>query len=630
MNTYDEGYESLGRNTTSHAGAGNPLVIPVASQEPGCAQGSVMLHGLPFLLLLDIYPSSALPTTFESIIPVIAVAVTALVLAWNLFLRKRLARYKHYSASESERYRQFFESCPDALFVLEHEGSIASANSCACKLLKMDRQNLLANTFLSFINQVSLIEFRKQFRNCFSGTPIHCQVDLQTGEGSVIPVEVNGIPQIIKGKNFVQLYVRDKSVLRETEEQVRSLYDQLEEVTAELEEQKRKLQEQPRLVREELIAIINHRIRTPLDGIMGMGQILSDTPLNIEQFNCVNTILNSSTNLLNVITALSENPEDASGELELQKELVDLRAICDRLSIRYGALAVRKGIELRCDCQSNVPKHVVTDGRQLNQVLSNLLDNAIKFTAKGLVLLNIECRRKSSEEAEIYFQVIDTGLGVDEESRSDFFESSLHTGDDEYERGLGLAASRQVVEKLGGTIGQTGTKGKGSTFYFDLTLPLELSQPEVRVDEQPHAVEASSEASIKNSRVLVVDDNKICQKVVAAMLHKAGCRVELANNGKEALLQMQKKDFDLVLMDCQMPVMDGHQATVCIRSMSEPYRSVPIIALTAHSLKHELKICLDSGMDDCLVKPVDRQKLIATVSGYIKEGRAGTVMVRAS
>jgi CheY-like chemotaxis protein len=459
---------------------------------------------------------------------------------------------------------------------------------------------------------------------------MHCEAGIRTENGEVTPVEVNGSFQRINGRSLILLHILDKSVQREIEEQVRSLYKQLEQATAELEEKEALVNEQKQLAREELIAYVNHRIRTPLDGIMGMGQLLSDSTLSIDQQSNVNAILISSSNLLKVIDSMSGANEDFWKKPEPRAGYADLRAMCETLSRRYEPLALKKGIELRCTCQGNVPSQVVADEEKLRQALSGLLDNAFRFTIQGLVMLNIECRRQNSEKAEIYFQVIDTGLGIEKEFQPPVLEPSIDGDENGIASRPDLAACRQIVRQMGGNIGQTNTVGKGSTFYFGLTCPLALPRSAEGAGEQLPSSNSPATASIENARVLVVDDNKISQKVVVAMLHKAGAQVDIAGNGKEALSRIREKDYDVVLMDCQMPVMDGHEATAGIRSMPEPYCSIPVIALTAHSLRHELKACRDSGMDDCLIKPIERQKLIDIVTRYIHEGRIKTAVLRAS
>ncbi len=576
------------------------------------------------------FSEASLPVTPEYTAVVVAAVVACVLLLWNFILKKRLVKYRYHSSHQGERYRQFFENCPDALLVVEHEGSIVSANSHACGLLKMDGQDLLARTFWSFITGVSRAEFQKQFTQCLSGKPMRCEGSMQDKDGSVIPVEVNGSLQHINGKKLVQLYVRDTSVLKEVEDQVRSLYNQLEEVTVAVGEKERVAAEEARLARKEFNALLNHQIRTPLDGIMGMAQLLYDTPLNIEQHNCVKTILNASSNLLDVIRDISEAPDDAGDDIVLQAESVNLRALCETLSIKYEPLAAHKGIDFRCDCQSNVPRHVVTDGRLLSRALSNLLDNAIRYTEQGLVMLNIECRRKNNDEAELYFHVVDTGMGIDKEFHSLVFEKSVQIRNNRFTRcegsGLGLAASSQVVELMGGTIGLVSTIGKGSSFYFGLTFPLALPQTVIAAPEKAKPANVIQPNLIRDALILVVDDNKISQKVVSAMLRKAGCEVDAVSNGKEALSQIRRKPYDVILMDCQMPVMDGFEATASIRSMSEPYRSIPIVALTAHTLRYELQACLKSGMDDCIVKPIEHQKLIETVNRYTQKSSHGTAL----
>lgn len=413
-----------------------------------------MLYGIQTLWLGVKSPNLDLLKSPEYIALVIAAVLVCLLLAWNFIFRKRLTKSRQFSSSQGERYRQFFDNCPDALLVVEQEGSIVTANAQASSLLKTDGQELLAKNFWSFVSGVSRAVFEKQFNGCISGKKMRCEGFVQTCDGTMVPVVVNGSYQPIGEKALVQLYIRDNSVFREVEAQVRSLYNQLDKVTAEVEEKEKMIAEETRHARMEFIALANHQIRTPLDGIMGIAQLLADTPLNIDQHNCVHTILKSSSGLLNVIRSMSEEPEDA-----------------------------------------------------------------------------------------------------------------------------------------------------------------------IDVDGQEKPVNAPRTSSIQDASVLVVDDNKISQKVVAALLRKAKYEVDVVENGKEALSRARMKRYDVILMDCQMPVMDGYEATASIRAMPEPYRSVPIIALTAHSLKHELQACRDCGMDDHLAKPADHKVLIDTVSKYVEKGR---------
>ena len=594
---------------------------------PGSAQGGGMMYGISAVWLIDALKGLQWSTSYGFILPLAAAGVACVSLLWVLSLRKRLAKYKLLASNQGERYRQFFSDCPDALLVVEEDGSIVSANPQACTLLQMEGPDLLAHTCMEFIDRVSRIEFGKKFQQCLMGKSMHCEAGIQIGNGPLTPVEVNGSLQRINQKNLVQLYIRDKRVQLETEEQVHSLYKQLEQATAEMEEKEKQFPERMQKAREELVANINHRIRTPLDGIMGMGQILSDSALSIDQHNHVNMILNSSHNLLKVVDSMSEDPESAWDNAEPNDGFADLRAICKTLNRNYDPIARQKGVEFRCDCQDNVPLQVVADSKQLTQVLSALLDNAFQFTMEGLVMLSVECRKKTAEEAELYFQVIDTGLGIDEDFQPTILELSSYGHGNAASSGMGWTACRRVVKQLGGTIGRTNTVGKGSTVYFGLTLPLEL--PKIEAEEQaPVADEITG--SIEDVRVLVVDDNKVSQKVAVAMLEKGGARVTVASNGKEALAQIREKTLDVVLMDCHMPVMDGYKATESIRSMEEPQCSLPVIALTAHSLKHELQACRDSGMDDCLVKPIERQKLVDMVAKYATAGHVETAKLKAS
>ncbi|WP_372845654.1 response regulator, partial [Pontiella sp.] len=231
------------------------------------------------------------------------------------------------------------------------------------------------------------------------------------------------------------------------------------------------------------------------------------------------------------------------------------------------------------------------------------------------VTLNIECLSKNSEGAKLYFQVIDTGIGIDKDKQDRIF-SKFTQADGSTKRlyggtGLGLAISKQLVELLGGKIGLFSSPGQGSTFYFNLTLA-----------QAAHAAAAKppESAPIKmvkpGTRVLLVEDNLVNQKVASAILIKAGCQVDTAENGKDAIQQVRQKEYDVVLMDCQMPIMDGFEATRIIRNMRGSIANIPIIAITAHAMKDDKQKCIDGGMDDYISKPVNRQALIDTINLY--------------
>ena len=362
------------------------------------------------------------------------------------------------------------------------------------------------------------------------------------------------------------------------------------------------------------LSTTSHEIRTALNGIVGMAQLISDTQLTYEQRSCIDTILQSTTGLLKTINYVLDISKLESGQMDICETTVDLRSICDRLYSMFHPLAEQKGLSLKCECQRNVPLSVICDEDLLERVLSNLLRNALKHTHKGSVILNIESHEKSQKGARILFHVIDTGDGINKEQQAAILEKPSQGGDGSFQQlhqrtSMDMAVSKQLIELMGGELDLVSTKDKGSTFSIALVLrqannPASINFNRVKTITKP------------NAKVLLAEDNKVNQKVVISILRKAGCEVDAVDNGKDAVRKIQENRYDMVLMDCQMPVLDGFEATAQIRNMDAPACKTPIVALTAHAMKADKQNCIDSGMDGYLPKPVGRQELIDSVNKY--------------
>jgi signal transduction histidine kinase/ActR/RegA family two-component response regulator len=432
---------------------------------------------------------------------------------------------------------------------------------------------------------------------------------------------MTGSLQKISGKQALQLHVRDISLRKEAEEQMLAARKMAEgarkmaEESREMAETAKQQAESASQAKSEFLANMSHEIRTPLNGIVGMAQLLVDTQMNSEQKNCTDTILQSTNGLLKIINHVLDISKIEAGQMDVSESAVDLHAMCDTLYYMFRPIAEQKGIGLRCECHNNVPRYLMGDEGLIEQVLINLLGNAMKFTHHGSISLNIECNSKSGKGAELYFQVIDTGIGIEKEKQAAVFEKFTQA-DGSHKRmyggtGLGLSICKQLIELMGGTIGLFSSRGKGSTFYFHLTL---------HQADHPPAPEAKGDRATTiakpDVKVLLVEDNKVNQKVAIAILQKAGCKVDAVDNGQDAIQQLQREHYDMVLMDCQMPVMDGFEATARIRAMTTPLCRIPIIAITAHAMKDDQRKCLDSGMDDYISKPVGRQDLIDLINKH--------------
>ncbi len=543
----------------------------------------------------------------------VGLAVLLLILLWNRRLQRSVQQHTRLYADSENRLREIFENSPDAVFVIDHNGHITTANTQACKLVKIDKKKLLTQKVYDLAPRESQKEMRTNMDLWFSGDLKQCESFSQASDGTVRPIEMTGSLHQIGGREMLQLHARDIS-MRKTAEEDMLAAKQMAEEAKELAVQARQMAEKANQAKSEFLANMSHEIRTPLNGIVGMVQLLDDTDLTDEQKGCVDTIMQSSTGLVKVISHVLDISKIEAGQMDIRESVIDLHTLCENLYHMFRASTDQSKVHLKCVYHDDVPRYVTGDDGLLEQVLVNLIGNALKFTHDGSVTLIIECHRLDDLEAELYFQVIDTGIGIDKDKQAAIFEKFTQV-DGSNKRmyggtGLGLAICKQLIELMGGKVRLISSKGQGSTFHFNLTM--RLADPPLVVDPAKQ-IKTISKPHIK---VLLVEDNKVNQKVAVSILQKVGCNVDAVDNGQDAIQQVIQHHYDVILMDCQMPVMDGFEATARIRAMKDPLCKIPIIAITAHAMKDDQRKCLDGGMDDYISKPVGRQELIDLINKY--------------
>jgi TMAO reductase system sensor TorS len=378
----------------------------------------------------------------------------------------------------------------------------------------------------------------------------------------------------------------------------------------------------------EFLARMSHEIRTPMNGVMGMSELLQGTELSARQRRLAETITRSAVGLLEIINDILDFSKIEAGKLELEHIEFALREIIEE-TIEILVLRARaKGLELRCEIDPSVPAAVRGDPVRLRQVLINLAGNAIKFTEAGEVVVRVAAL---AADGSLRFEVSDTGIGIAAEAQSQIF--SAFTQADSFTTrkyggtGLGLAICRQLVALMGGVIGVTSEQNRGSTFWFEIRMepvaaPAVLAVPAVRpaVAHLPAAAAATGVPSATGSvgpLILVVEDNAVNREVAAGMLENLGYRSEAAVNGLLALEAVAETTYAAVLMDCQMPVMDGLTATQEIRRREAGSGGrMPIIALTANAMEANRERCLAAGMDDFLPKPFTQVQLAAVLGRW--------------
>jgi signal transduction histidine kinase/ActR/RegA family two-component response regulator len=360
----------------------------------------------------------------------------------------------------------------------------------------------------------------------------------------------------------------------------------------------------------DFLAMMSHEIRTPLNGIIGMTSVLLAKNLGSAERDCVETIRSSGEALLSIIDEILDFSKIEAGHLQLECAELDLhRAIREAVQIVENA-AARKSLRLLTTVDRALPSIVRGDIVRLRQILLNLLSNAIKFTAAGTVELTAELLSLGNGRCELRFAVRDEGIGMSEEQQARLFQPFSQAEASTTRKfggtGLGLAISKRLTELMGGRIGVESRPGEGSTFWF--TIQVASSE---RVAPRAPSVPAAqpAHAGTRQFRLLLVEDNSINQKVALAMLKNLGYQADVARNGAEAVQAVLAQRYDLVLMDCLMPEMDGFEATRLIRAQALHCAGLPIIAMTANAFAEDRDACLAAGMTDYLSKPVRETEL---------------------
>lgn len=505
---------------------------------------------------------------------------------------------------ESEkRYRELIENATGIIYQLDLKGCFTYINNVGLQLIKAKEEDVIGQHFSILVHKdykKKTIEFYSNILKSKATEP-YLEFPLNISESEAQIWLSTSVKTIIKKGHMIgyQAFSRD---ITESKKHQRELIKSKEKA------------EEALKVRSQFLANMSHEIRTPINGIMGLTKLLQKTSLAGKQAEYLNAIDTSSNMLLLIINDILDISKIEAGKMIIEQHDFKLHDLIYSIIDIFEIRAKEKKIDLKCNLDDDLPKIIIGDPLRLNQILYNLLGNAIKFTSKGVVTLTVKVNPDNTNdfESSLLFQVSDTGIGIPKEKHqqifSEFTQANGNTTRVFGGTGLGLSIVKSLTTLQGGTLGVESEEDKGATFWVALVYENGSIK---NLQDQPLS---KNNFDIDGIRILLVEDNPVNQLVACDLLNEEGANVRIVENGKLALEAYRNDDFDIILMDMQMPVMDGYEAIKLIRSdFPNSKKSIPIIALTAHAVEGEQKKCLYAGANDYITKPFQPNELFGKI-----------------
>ncbi|MCX8131665.1 MAG: PAS domain S-box protein [Clostridia bacterium] len=495
-----------------------------------------------------------------------------------------------------KRYQILSEKARDIIYFIDTDGNILEANDAAFKAYGYTREELLSKSVFELRNNEEIPQVAKQLKIADAEGTLF-ETEHIRKDGSVFPVEVSAQGTTIGNKRVILSIIRDITERKKAERELQLAMEAAETASR---------------AKSEFLANMSHEIRTPLNGIIGMTDLTLLTELTKDQKENLVTIKTCADTLHRVINDILDLSKIEAGKMLIESIQFDIRELIEKTVKPHYTNARLKGLKFIHNVNKEVPETLMGDPTRLQQILNNLIGNAVKFTEAGEINIQVDNYLIIDSRAYMKFSISDTGIGIAQEEMSQLFKNFSQVDGSITRKyggtGLGLAISKHLVEMMGGTIWLKSEKGKGSTFYF--TIEFSVGSMAARAGSIS-GINSLLEKTENTLEILMAEDDKVNQILTTQILEKKGHRVDIANNGAEALKKLSEKNYDAILMDIQMPELDGIETTRRIRAAEEGTdRHVPIIALTAFALEGDRERFISAGMDYYVSKPVSMEELL--------------------
>ena len=502
-----------------------------------------------------------------------------------------------------ERFRSLLRIASDGVHILDPDGKLVMWSDAFVRMLGYSEEEARRLSVFDWDTVFVRDELIPSIRHLI-GHPAVFETRHRRRDGSEFDVEINACGIELGGRTYLYASSRDISERKLHEEEIRHA---------------RFIAEQADKAKSDFLAVMSHEIRTPITSVLGMADLLAKTPLSEEQGGYLAILRSATGTLLAILNDILDISKIEAGKVEIEATVFPLHdAIREVVELERGT-ASAKGLNVNLDISQDVPAVVVGDPTRVKQVLFNLLGNAVKFTERGSVTVRMSARRTADRIATVAIDISDTGIGISGEQMAGLFTAFSQADRTTTRRfggtGLGLAISKKLVELMGGEIGVESESGVGTTFH--IALPFEIEDAAEFVSGT--VVPPLPAQPMRLLRILLAEDNRINRMMVQSMLRKSGHEVTVAEDGRQALNAVIAGDFDIVLMDMQMPEMDGEEATSAIRALPPPRNRVPVLALTADVMAEHRDRYLRAGVDDLVAKPIDWRILSGAIEAHTRK-----------